>query len=60
MVLTGSYSYLALSQDYSDAEMVGGSLSIPVATRSNSNQKLSNSDSSPVYEERDYVRFDQA
>ena len=60
MVLTGPYSYLALSQDYSDAEMVGGSLSIPVATRSNSNQKLSNSDSSPVYEERDYVRFDQA
>ena len=60
MVLIGPYSYLALSQDYSDAEMVGGSLSIPVATRSNSNQKLSNSDSSPVYEERDYVRFDQA
>ena len=60
MVLTGPHSYLALSQDYSDAEMVGGSLSIPVATRSNSNQKLSNSDSSPVYEERDYVRFDQA
>ena len=60
MVLTGPYSYLALSQDYSDAEMVSGSLSIPVATRSNSNQKLSNSDSSPVYEERDYVRFDQA
>ena len=60
MVLTGPYSYLALSQDYSDAEMVGDSLSIPVATRSNSNQKLSNSDSSPVYEERDYVRFDQA
>ena len=60
MVLTGPYSYLALSQDYSDAEMMGGSLSIPVATRSNSNQKLSNSDSSPVYEERDYVRFDQA
>ena len=60
VILTGPYCYLALSEDYFDAEIVGGSLSPPLATRSNSNQKLSNSDSSPVYEERDYVRFDQA
>ena len=60
MIITGPYSHLALSQDYSDAEIVSGSLSSSVATRSDSNQQLSNSDSSPVYEERDYVRFDQA
>ena len=60
MIITGPYSHLALSQDYSDAEIVSGSLLPPVATRLDSNQKLSNSDSSPVYEERDYVRFDQA
>ncbi len=60
MIITGPYSHLALSQDYSDAEIESGSLSSSVATRSDSNQQLSNSDSSPVYEERDYVRFDQA
>jgi len=60
VILTGPYSYLALSQDYSDAEIVGGSISLPAATRSNSNQELPNSDSSPVYKERDYIRFDQA
>tara|TARA_B100000902_G_scaffold107985_1_gene109724 strand:+ start:415 stop:1323 length:909 start_codon:yes stop_codon:yes gene_type:complete len=60
VIITGPYSHLALSQDYSDAEIESGSLSSSVATRSDSNQQLSNSDSSPVYEERDYVRFDQA
>ena len=60
MILTGPYSYLAFSQDYSDAEIVGGSLSTPDTADSISNQKLSNSDSSPVHEGRDYVRFNQA
>ena len=60
MILTGPYSYLAFSQDYSEPEIVGGSLSTPITADSISNQKLSNSDSSPVHEGRDYVRFNQA
>ena len=60
MILTGPYSHLAFSQDYSDAEIVGGSLSTSLTADPTSNQKFSDSDSKPVHEGRDYVRFDQA
>ena len=60
MILTCPFSYFAFSQDYSDAEIVEGSLSTPVTADSISNQKLSNSDSKPVHQGRDYVRFNQA